>query len=199
MPSKGTSRRDYIMLLAVEPKDGTTTCEVQISFNRMQTVGRRSLGHAKECGLILPMILQKPTAIFEGLRRDEDEDRWGFGWRCYCGVPDQSYRSDGTSVPPYHGQVYLVFVNDERRRNGDASSFPARRNARRNGDASSFPEFAEVVSPVCSTWGAGLPVERCAPSPTRGPAGRPIGHRHKAVLSGGSRACDRVPSRSVGR
>ena len=81
------------MLLAVEPKDGTTTCEVQISFERMQTVGRRSLGHAKECGLILPMILQKPTAIFEGLRRDEDEDRRGFGWRCYCGVPDQSYRS----------------------------------------------------------------------------------------------------------
>ena len=80
----------------------------------MQTVGRRSLGHAKECGLILPMIRQKPTAIFEGLRRDEDEDRRGFGWRCYCGVPDQSYRSDGTSAPPYHGQVYLVFVNDER-------------------------------------------------------------------------------------
>ena len=104
------------MLLAVEPKDGTTTCEVQISFNRMQTVGRRSLGHAKECGLILPMILQKPTAIFEGLRRDEDEDEdpRGLGWRCYCGAPDQSYRSDGTSAPPYHGQVYLVFVNDER-------------------------------------------------------------------------------------
>lgn len=62
----------------------------------------------------MPMILQKPTAIFEGLRRDEDEDRGGYGWRCYCGVPAQSYRSDGTAVPPYHSQVYLVFVNDER-------------------------------------------------------------------------------------
>ena len=58
------------------------------------------------------MILQKPTAIFEGLRRDED--RRGFGWRCYCGQPEQSYRSDGSSAPHYHGQVYLVFVNDER-------------------------------------------------------------------------------------
>lgn len=114
MSSQGSSRRDYITLLAIEPKDGTLTCEVQISYERMQAVGRRSMGHAKECGLILPMILEKPTAIFEGLRRDEDEDRWGFGWRCYCGQPEKSYRADGSAGPPYHGQVYLVFVNDER-------------------------------------------------------------------------------------
>lgn len=79
----------------------------------MQTVARRSLGHAKECGYIVPMILQKPTAIFEGLRRDEDEDPRGVGWRCYCGIPEYSYRPDGTSGRPYPNQVYLVFVNDE--------------------------------------------------------------------------------------
>ncbi|MFI5456537.1 MAG: hypothetical protein ACHRXM_13900 [Isosphaerales bacterium] len=61
MSSQGPSRRDYITLLAVEPKDGTLTCEVQISFDRMQTVGRRSMGHAKECGLIVPMILEMIT------------------------------------------------------------------------------------------------------------------------------------------
>ena len=61
----------------------------------------------------MPMILEKPTAIFEGLRRDEDEDRWGYGWRCYCGQPEHAYRSDGSLAPPYPGQVYLVFVNDE--------------------------------------------------------------------------------------
>ncbi len=60
------------------------------------------------------MILEQPTAIFEGLRRDEDEDKWGSGWRCYCGRPTQSYRSDGSVSPPYPGQIYLVFVNDER-------------------------------------------------------------------------------------
>jgi hypothetical protein len=114
MATRGESRRQYLILLAIEPRDGTLSFEVQVSFERMQAVGRRSLGHAKECGYIVPMILQKPTAVFEGLRRDEDEDRGGYGWRCYCGVPEQSYRSDGTSAPPYHGQVYLVFVNDER-------------------------------------------------------------------------------------
>src|SRR5208337_5504364 len=71
-------------------------------------------GHAKECGIILPMIPQKPTAIFEGLRSEEDEDRWGYGWRCYCGIPEQSFRPDGSSARSYPGQVYLVFVNDEK-------------------------------------------------------------------------------------
>jgi hypothetical protein len=113
MATRGESRRQYLTLLAIEPGDGTLSFEVQVSFERMQAVGRRSLGHAKECGYIVPMVLQKPTALFEGLRRDEDEDRGGYGWRCYCGVPEQSFRSDGTSAPAYHGQVYLVFVNDE--------------------------------------------------------------------------------------
>jgi hypothetical protein len=114
MASDLPSRRDYITLLAIEPKDGTLTCQVQVSFERMQAVGRRSMGHARECGFIVPMILKTPTAIFEGLRRDEDEDRWGYGWRCYCGLPEQSFRLDGSAGPPYTGQVYLVFVNDER-------------------------------------------------------------------------------------
>jgi hypothetical protein len=29
-------------------------------------------------------------------------------------LPEHSYRSDGSSAPPYFGQVYLVFINDER-------------------------------------------------------------------------------------
>lgn len=113
MSSQGPSRRGYLILKAIEPKDGTLTCEVQISFERMHVVGRRSLGQAKECGYIVPKILEGPTAIFEGLRRDEDEDRLGTGWRCYCGQPECSYRADGSTAPPYTGQVYLVFVNDE--------------------------------------------------------------------------------------
>lgn len=65
-------------------------------------------------GLInVPMILQHPSAVFEGLRRDEDEDRTGYGWRCYCGIPDHAYGRDGAAIPPYRGMVYLVFVNDE--------------------------------------------------------------------------------------
>ena len=107
------SRRKYLKLEAVNPADGTKT-EVLVSYDRMQAVGRRSMGHAKECGYLVPKILQAPTAIFEGLREDEDEDRRGVGWRCYCGIPDRAYHSDGTERPPYPGQVYLVFVNEDR-------------------------------------------------------------------------------------
>jgi hypothetical protein len=79
----------------------------------MQAVARRSMAHAKECGIIVPHVLQSPTAVFEGLRLDEDEDLRGVGWRCYCGIPDHAYHSDGSERSPYPGQVYLVFVNDE--------------------------------------------------------------------------------------
>src|SRR5690606_9241283 len=87
--------------------------DVWISHRRMQTVGTRSLGHAKECGYSVPHVLQNPTAIFEGLRHDEDEDKAAAGWRCYCGIPRHAYHSDGTERPPYPDQVFLVFVNDE--------------------------------------------------------------------------------------
>ncbi len=70
------------------------------------------MAHAKECGFIVPMILQKPTSVFEGLRLDEDEDQRGVGWRCYCGIPNNAYNSDGSSRATYTNQVYLVFVND---------------------------------------------------------------------------------------
>lgn len=106
------SRRQSITIAAVNPIDGKT-CEVVISYDRIQAVGRRSLGHVKECAYIVPTVLQHPTAVFEGLRSDEDESREGAGWRCYCGIPEHAFLQDGTPVRPFSGQVYLVFVNDE--------------------------------------------------------------------------------------
>ena len=113
MAEPGGTRREPILLDAIDPVSGKT-CKVQIRQERLLAVARRSLGQAKECGYIVPAILQHPTAIFEGLRSDEDEDRRGVGWRCYCGVPPTAYRADGTERPPWPQQVFLVFVNEER-------------------------------------------------------------------------------------
>src|ERR1700722_17881841 len=109
MAEKSESRREGLLIQAVSPADGKT-CEVQISHSRIQAVGRRSMGQAKECAYTVPYILQHPTAIFEGLKRDEDEDRSGVGRLCYCGIPGHSYQADGSEGRPYRGQVYLVFV-----------------------------------------------------------------------------------------
>jgi hypothetical protein len=112
MASRDESRRDRLTIAARDPL-GEGVCEVHISHQRVMAVGRRSMGQAKECGYTVPAVLQQPTAVFEGLRRDEDEDPRGAGWRCYCGVPDCSFRQDGSRAAPYAGQVFLVFVNDE--------------------------------------------------------------------------------------
>jgi mRNA interferase MazF len=82
-------------------------------LGKLEATDRRSLGHAKECGCSVPEILQNPTAVFQGLRSDAEEDPHGVGWRCYCGIPTNSYRADGTAGRPYAERVYLVFVNDE--------------------------------------------------------------------------------------
>ena len=107
------TRRDGVLLDAINPADGTT-CKVQISHGRMLAVASRSMGHAKDCGVLVPAALQKPTAIFEGLRWDDDEDPRGVGWRCYSAVPTVAHRADGSERPPWPAQVFVVFVNDEK-------------------------------------------------------------------------------------
>ena len=55
------SRRDYLTLQALDPKTREATAHVQISYQRMQTVGRRSLGYPKECGYFVLAILLDPS------------------------------------------------------------------------------------------------------------------------------------------
>ena len=61
----------------------------------------------------MPLVLQQPRTVFQGLRRDQDEDPRGTGWRCYCGKPTKKFLKDGSEANADLGQVFLVFVNDE--------------------------------------------------------------------------------------
>lgn len=112
MSSSEGPRREYLCINALNPLNGDT-CTVQISQQRMLAIGRRSIAQAKECGVLVPEVLQNPTAVFEGLRREQDDDPWGCGWRCYCGIPSRRFTKDGREADPYPNQVFLVFVNDE--------------------------------------------------------------------------------------
>ena len=112
MAESGEGRRERILISAVDPIDGKI-CTVQISHHRLMTVARRSRGQIQECAFTVPAVLQRPTAVFEGVRMDQDEDPRGVGWRCYCGIPEFAYRADGTKREAWPNQVFLVFVNAE--------------------------------------------------------------------------------------
>lgn len=109
-----TSRREGFSVKAVEPDEGKE-CEVIISHRRLHNVSKRSRGQILECAQVVTEILQFPKAIFEGLKRNEDEAGSDVsGWRCYCGVPSCAYVEDGTKVPPWERETFLVFVNVEK-------------------------------------------------------------------------------------
>jgi len=61
------------------------------------------MGQVNEAAFVLPMVLQRPTAIFEGLLREGDEPGGpgAEGWRCYCGIPDRAYNKDGSQREPW--------------------------------------------------------------------------------------------------
>jgi len=98
---------------AVHPRDGKPF-SIQVSYAKLQAARRRSLGQVLEAAHLVPEVLQKPLAVFQGLRREADEPERGENWLCYCGRPARAYHANGRPRPPWPGEVFLVFVNDER-------------------------------------------------------------------------------------
>lgn len=106
------SRREGLAVQAVDPTDGTLY-ELTLSHDRVRSMALRGRGAILEASRLVEYVLQHPTAIFEGIRRDVDDPRYGAGWRCYCGTPPCAYDDRGDEINPPPGRVYLVFVNDE--------------------------------------------------------------------------------------
>ncbi|ODS31207.1 MAG: hypothetical protein SCARUB_03678 [Candidatus Scalindua rubra] len=105
--------RHYVHLDAINPIDGKKF-SVKVNRKRMQIVARRGKGHVYEMAYVLPEVLMKPKAIFEGLRIDEEEPKDDIiGWHCYVGKPSKAFRSNGQQMEAWPDQVYLVFVNEE--------------------------------------------------------------------------------------
>ncbi len=108
-PSRQKRRRGYASVPAVDPRDGKVW-EVLISHTRMDAVAKRGPGHARELAYCVPRILRQPTAIFRGVREEDER-----GWLCYCGIPQFAYDGPtGHTRSPWKDQVFLVFVNGDR-------------------------------------------------------------------------------------
>lgn len=112
MNIKQRTRREYLTIGAIDPINGKEL-KVLISYDRIHEMASRSMGQVYECGEFVPLVLKKPSAIFEGLTQEEDESKRGCGWRCYCAVPPYAYSTDGKIINTWPNKVFLVFVNDE--------------------------------------------------------------------------------------
>lgn len=94
---------------AVNPADGKPS-EVYLRESKIAATARRGMGPAQELARNVPWVLQNPTAIFRGVR-EEGESLW----HCYVGCPKDGYDyKTGERVPPWLGQVFMVFVDDDR-------------------------------------------------------------------------------------
>lgn len=84
-------------------------------FARLAWVARRGRGAVLEAAKTVPHVLLKPRMIFEGIRREDDEDQHGTsdGWRCYSGKPTVTYATEGQERPAYEAEVFLVFINHD--------------------------------------------------------------------------------------
>lgn len=96
----------------VDPTTGQQR-PIQLDYDKLKDLPRKGQGKVKEAAYIVPEVLLKPSAIFQGLKRDRDEPRRGAGSLCYCGRPIHCFEDDGRNVPPPRNRVFLVFVNDD--------------------------------------------------------------------------------------
>lgn len=98
--------------MAIDPVTGKQT-KIQLSYDKLKSLKTTGIGRILEASSVLPQVLIRPSAVFEGLTREQEQDRRGHGWRCYCGTPDHCFEDDGKQYPAPPGQVFLVFINDD--------------------------------------------------------------------------------------
>lgn len=107
-----STRREFLKVSAIEPEAGATF-DVLVSYERLHWVKKRGIGAIRETAFNVPHVLQHPNGVFEGLCWEEDEDKRGYGWRCYCAVPPHDYGENGDEKPPRPNKIFLVFVNTD--------------------------------------------------------------------------------------
>lgn len=110
---KSKRRRGYCSIDAIDPSDGKKW-QVLLPDTKMDYVASQGHGAALELADTVRWTLLHPCALFRGVRdleRDISED----AWLCYVGIPHHAYdRKTGARRPPWAGEVFLVFVTDER-------------------------------------------------------------------------------------
>ena len=106
------TRREFLCVSAINPKTGKSFV-VQIFYDRLHWIKKRGIGAIKEAGFSVIYVLQNPVGVFEGLCWEQDQNRRGDGWLCYCAVPPHDYTENGDEKPPRPNKVFLIFVTTD--------------------------------------------------------------------------------------
>ncbi len=110
---KKKQRRGYSSLDAIDPSDGGKW-QVLLQDGKMDYVAAQGLGAAMELADTVRWALLHPRALFRGIR-DPERDIAEDNWLCYVAAPGHAYdHKTGQKRPPWPGEVFLVFVTDER-------------------------------------------------------------------------------------
>ncbi len=110
------TRRDPLQRLAVNPETGKTDLVVTLDVGRIKNLAKRERKADILRTALVDNALTYPTAIFRGIRFEEDEQHScsSPGWLCYCGYPPIDFRFSGEETAPPPRKVFLVFVNEEK-------------------------------------------------------------------------------------
>ncbi|MBN1908807.1 MAG: hypothetical protein JW818_03630 [Pirellulales bacterium] len=85
-----------------------------LSHDKMDQIVKRGEGPVRELADTVRWTLLNPTAVFRGVR-DPKIDIEGDDWICYVALPKHAYNyKTGHQCPRWPGEVFLVFVTDER-------------------------------------------------------------------------------------
>lgn len=103
-PSRGDGS-----FLAKDPSDGGAW-NLRVTPKFLERCRRVSESELKTLAYTVPSTCADPTIIYQGIRQEDEQE-----WLCYVGMPLSRFSSTGRKESTDENDIFLVFVNAERR------------------------------------------------------------------------------------
>jgi hypothetical protein len=104
--------RDLHPIEAINPDTGKKDLILYIRDCTIEQTRRKGMGAARELAFTVPAAVQSPTGIFRGVTEFEEGDE---DWLIFVARPPRAYDwKTAESVPVWKGEVFLVFVDEDR-------------------------------------------------------------------------------------
>lgn len=94
---------------ALDPQDGGVW-NLRVTPKFLERCRRVSNGELKTLAETVPHCCQSPTRIYQGIREEHEHE-----WLCYCAQPTHYFTEHGAKKETQDDDIFLVFVNGDRR------------------------------------------------------------------------------------